>query len=302
MSKAIVTGGAGFIGSHVADKLIEAGHEVAVVDNLLLGKKEFVNKKAKFYKADIRDLGKLKKIFKGADVVFHLAADPRLPVSIEDPATTHEINVTGTLNVLIAAKECGVKKVIFSSSCTVYDANGEIPFNELTSTLGSISPYGLHKLMGEQYFRLFHQLYGLKTICLRYFNVFGPRKLSTGAYPMVIPIFLSQRKTGKKLTIVGDGTATRDYVHASDVAEANIKAWQSDINDGRGINIGSGRQISINEIAKMIGGPAENIPPRPGEMKFVEANIDQAKLLLGWAPKVKFEDGLVELKKEWGIK
>jgi UDP-glucose 4-epimerase len=302
MSKAIVTGGAGFIGSHVADKLIEAGHQVAVVDNLLLGKKEFVNKKAKFYKADIRDLGKLKKIFKGADVVFHLAADPRLPISIEDPATTHEINVTGTLNVLIAAKECGVKKVIFSSSCTVYDANGEIPFNELVSALGSISPYGLHKLMGEQYLRLFHQLYGLKTICLRYFNVFGPRKLSTGAYPMVIPIFLSQRKAGKRLTIVGDGLATRDYVHVSDVAEANIKAWQSDIEDGRGINIGSGRQISVNEIAKMIGGPLENIPPRPGEMKFVEANIDQAKLLLGWTPKVKFEDGLTELKKEWGIK
>lgn len=300
MSKVVVTGGAGFIGSHVTDKLIEAGHEVAVVDNLLLGKKEFVNKKAKFYKADIRDLNKLKKIFKGAEAVFHLAADPRLQVSIEDPATTHDINVTGTLNVLIAAKENKVKKVIFSSSCTVYDSEGELPFRE-TSQLGAVSPYGMHKVMGEQYCRLFYKLYGLESVCLRYFNVFGPRKLPGGAYPMVIPIFLKQSKDNKPMTIVGDGTATRDYVHSSDVANANLLAWKSSVADGRGINIGSGRQVSVNEIAGLIGGKITNLPPRPGEMKFVEANIDQAKLLLGWAPKMNFEEGISALKKEWGI-
>jgi len=300
MSKLIVTGGAGFIGSHLTDKLVSLGHEVIVVDNLMLGRKEFVNKKAKFYKADIRNLKKLSKIFKGAEAVFHLAADPRLQVSIEDPATTHEINVTGTLNVLIAAKNNNVKKVIFSSSCTVYSPEQPTPFKE-ENKLSPVSPYGLHKLMGEEYCRLFFKLYGLKTVCLRYFNVFGPRKLATGAYPMVIPIFLDQRKNGQELTVVGDGQATRDYVHVFDVAEANLRAWQSSIGDGQGINIGSGRQASVNEIAALIGGKTKNLPPRPGEMRFVEADISKAKQVLNWRPTITLEQGIVELKKEWGI-
>lgn len=298
--KLIVTGGAGFIGSHLADKLVALGHEVVVVDNLMLGRKEFVNKKAKFCKVDIRDLKKLNKIFKGAEAVFHLAADPRLQVSIDDPATTHEINVTGTLNVLIAAKNNNIKKVIFSSSCTVYDPELPTPFKE-ENRLSPASPYGLHKLIGEKYCRLFSQLYCLPTVCLRYFNVFGPRKLATGAYPMVIPIFLDQRKKGQDLTVVGSGQATRDYVHVSDVAEANIKAWQSSISDGQGINIGSGRQISVNAIAALIGGPTKNLPPRPGEMRFVEADIAKAKQVLDWQPTVTLEQGIAELKKEWSI-
>lgn len=300
MSKLIVTGGAGFIGSHLVDKLIALGHEVTVVDNLLLGKKDFVNKKALFKKADIRDLKKLKKLFRGAEAVFHLAADPRLQVSVEDPVTTHEINVTGTLNVLIAAKENGVKKIVFSSSCAAY-GNQPLPVKEDGAIMTPVSPYGLHKLMGEEYCRLFHKLYGLETVCLRYFNVFGPRKLDTGAYPMVIPIFLGQRKRGEDMTITGDGEQTRDYVQVRDVVEANIRAWQSAIKDGQAINIGSGKRTSVNEIAALIGGPSVTIPPRAGEMRHIEANITKAKQLLGWQPTVTLKNGIEELKKEWGV-
>ncbi|MDD2757925.1 MAG: NAD-dependent epimerase/dehydratase family protein [Patescibacteria group bacterium] len=292
--KLVVTGGAGFIGSHLADKLVALGHEVVVVDNLMLGRKEFVNKKAKFFKVDIRDLKKLNKIFAGAEAVFHLAADPRLQVSIEDPASTHEINVTGTLNVLIAAKNNNVKKVIFSSSCAVY-GNQPLPIKE-TAVPQPLSPYGLHKLIGEQYFSLFYKLFNIGSVCLRYFNVFGPRKLATGAYPMVIPIFLDQRKRGQAMTVVGDGEATRDYIHVSDVVEANIKAWQSSIIDGRAINIGSGRQVSVNEIARFITGPTTNLPARPGEMRNIEADISLAKQWLNWQPTVTLEQGIAELK------
>lgn len=299
MSKLIVTGGAGFIGSHIVDKLIESGHEVVVVDNLLLGREEFVNKKAEFYKYDIRDLDKLKKAFAGAEAVFHLAADPRLPISIEDPVGTHEINVTGTLNVLVAAKECGVKKVVFSSSCAAY-GDQQLPIKE-DSLMKPQSPYGLHKLMGEEYCRLFFELYGLETVSLRYFNIYGPRKLNTGAYPMVIPIFLGQRKKSEKMTITGDGKTTRDYVYVSDVVNANILAWQSSVKYGTPINIGSGIQTSVNEIAKLIGGETVGIPARMGEMRYAQADNTRAKELLGWEPKVKIEEGIGLLKKEWGL-
>ena len=300
MSKLIVTGGAGFIGSHLVDKLVSEGHEVVVIDNLMLGKKEFINKKAKFYKKDIRDYQSLKKLFKSADVVFHLAADPRLPISIDDPLTTNDINVNGTLNVLWAAKENKVKKVIFSSSCAVYGV-GDPPFGE-DSPVNPASPYGLHKLISEKYCQLFFSLYNLSTVCLRYFNVFGPRKLATGGYPMVIPIFLEQRKKGEKLTVVGDGESTRDYVYVSDVVEANIFAWrQNKINDGRPINIGSGRQTSVNEIAALIGGETVHIAHRLGEMRFIEADNSLAWSVLGWKPKIGVETGIAQLKKEMGL-
>lgn len=293
MSKVLVTGGAGFIGSHVADKLVEMGHEVIIIDNLSLGKKENINPKAKFYQIDIRDLAVIKEYFSNVEAVFHLAAEPRLPLSIEDPVTTHEINVTGTLNVLEAARQAGVKKVIFSSSCAVY-GDQKLPIKE-TALPQPKSPYGLHKLIGEQYMRLYAALFGVATVCLRYFNVYGPRKTVEGGYPMVIPIFLKQRAEGQKLTIVGDGKQTRDYVQVSDVVVANIAAWQSKVEKGETINIGSGRQISVNQIADIIGGEKTNLPPRPGEMRFIEADISLAKEKLGWKPQVKFEDGLKEL-------
>jgi len=300
MSKLIVTGGAGFIGSHVVDKLVELGHQVVVVDNLLLGNKKFVNKKAKFVKADIRDLKKLLKIFKGADAVFHLAADPRLQISVEDPAITHEINVTGTINVLVAAWKNKVKKVIFTSSGAVYGDHKVLPVKE-NFELRPLSPYGLHKLIGEKYCQLFSELYGLETVCLRYFNVFGPRKLGTGAYPLVIPAFLQMRKDGKPMTIVGDGNSTRDYVHVEDVAKANILAWEADIKAGEAINIGSGIETSVNKIAQYIKGETIHIPSRPGEMRSVMADITLAKKLLNWQPTITLEEGIKALKTEWGI-
>jgi len=298
--KYLVTGGAGFIGSHITDKLIDLGHDVIVIDNLMLGKRDFVNKKAKFKKIDIRNYKKLSKAFKGMDGVFHLAADPRLQISIEDPITTHEINVTGTLNVLKAAVDNKVKKVIFSSSCSVYDDEVELPINEFGKTQPK-NPYAMHKLIGEEYCRLFSSLYNLETVVLRYFNVYGVRKLDNGGYPMVIPIFLGQKKRGEKLTVVGDGKQTRDYVHVSDVVSANLKALESNIKNGDVVNVGSGKQISVNEIADLIGGKTEFLPQRPGEMRFIEADNKKAKEVLNWEPNVEFKQGLKNLKKDWGL-
>src|SRR3989344_2065586 len=299
MSKYLVTGGAGFIGSHLVDRLVADNHEVIVVDNLLLGKREFVNHKATLHEIDIRDYEKMRPLFKDIDGVFHLAADPRLPVSIEDPISTHAINVTGTLNVLLAAKESGVKKIVFSSSCAVYGEQ-PLPIKE-DFTPQPLSPYGLHKLMGEEYCRLFYKLYNLKSACLRYFNVFGPRKLATGSYPMVIPVFMSQKQKGEPMTVVGTGEQTRDYVYVSDVVEANIKALDSLVEDGQAINIGSGKRTSVNEIADLIGGVRTELPDRPGEMKDIEADNTLARELRGWEPTITLEEGIAELKKEWGI-
>jgi nucleoside-diphosphate-sugar epimerase len=299
MSKCLVTGGAGFIGSHLVDKLIEDGHEVLVVDNLMLGKKDFINKDAVFFEEDIRDLGKMEELCKDVDVIFHLAADPRLQMSVEDPLSTHEINVTGTLNMLIAAQKNNVKKFIFSSSCATY---GDLPLPiKEENKQEPLSPYGMHKKIGEEYCRLFSSLYNLDAVCLRYFNVFGPRKTADGGYPMVIPIFLKQKSEGKKMTVVGNGKQTRDYVYVNDVVDANIKAWQSDVKDGDGINIGMGKEISVNEIASLIGGETVNIDERLGEMKAIQADNTKAKKLLGWEPTITLESGIEELKKELGL-
>ncbi len=299
MSKCIVTGGAGFIGSHLVDKLIADGHEVTVIDNLILGKREFVSEKANFHEVDIRDFEKIKSLFENIDVVFHLAAEPRLPLSIEDPIGTHDVNVTGTLNVLEAARQAGVGKVMFTSSAAVY-GDESLPINEVVVPMPK-SPYGMHKHMGEQYARLYHDLFELDTVCLRYFNVYGPRKLAGGGYPMVIPIFLQQRLDGKELTITGDGEQTRDYVHVSDVVDANIRAWQSDVHDGSAYNIACGVQTSVNDIADIIGGEKVYIPERKGEVRFMQANITRAKEALNWSPSISLEDGLRDLKKEWGV-
>lgn len=300
MATCIVTGGAGFIGSHLTDKLIADGHTVRVVDNLLLGKREFVNDAAEFHEVDIRDAQALQPIFDGADAVFHLAADPRLQVSIEQPLETHEVNVTGTLNVLEAARLAQVKKFVFTSTCALYNEAAPLPVSELASVLPK-SPYGLHKLMGEQYTKLYSDLYGLSTVSLRYFNVYGPRKTADGGYPMVIPIFLKQRQDDEPMTVVGDGEATRDYVHISDIVRANILAWESDVSNGDIFNIGVGRQTSVNDIASLIGGKTITLPPRIGELRFLEANNAKAKEVLGWEPTVVFEDGLEALKKDWGV-
>lgn len=289
--KAIVTGGAGFIGSHLVDALISDGIEVSVIDNLSTGKKENLNPRAKFFNVDVCNLNDIKHLFSGIDIVFHLAAVASVQYSIENPKETNDINVGGTLNVLLSAKEAGVKRLVFSSSSSVYGDVDKIPTDE-SCKINPKSPYALHKYTGELYCRLFSEIYNLETVCLRYFNVYGPRQNPNGAYASVIAKFSDLKRNKEVLTITGDGSQTRDFIFVEDVARANIFAAKSDrVSKGEVINIGSGKKYSVNEIAKIIGGPTKNIPQRV-EPKDSMADISLAKFLLDWEPNTSLEDGL----------
>lgn len=294
MSKYLVVGGAGFIGSHLTDGLIKLGHKVSVLDNLSTGNKANINPKAKFIKADITNLEKIKPFFEGQDGVFHLAAIPRVPLSIEKPRETNEANATGTLNVLIAARDAKVKRVVYSSSSSIYGNAEVLPVHEGLRPQ-PISPYGLQKYIGEEYTRIFSLLYGMETVSLRYFNVYGPRMSDAGAYLSVIKTFLNQKAAGAKLTIVGDGEQTRAFTHVSDVVNANILAMKSKkIGHGEAMNVGSAKSYSVNYIADLIGGVKTYIAPRI-EPKHSMADTAKAKQLLGWSPKITLEKGIAEL-------
>lgn len=298
--KAIVTGGAGFIGSHVVDALVERGFKVHVIDNLCAGKKGNVNKKAKLHIVDIRDIHKIAPIIKGADTVFHLAALPRVQYSIENPIETHETNVNGTLNVLLAARDGGVRRVVYSASSSAYGDQKKMPLHEKMSAMPK-SPYGLQKYIGELYCKLFSGIYDLETVALRYFNVYGPRLDPNGPYALVIGRFIIQRKANEPLTITGNGNQTRDFTHVSDVVRANLLAMESSkVRHGEVINIGTGRNISINELASLIGGPMKHIESRL-EPKHTLADNLLAYKLLGWKPQIKIEDGVGELLREAGL-
>jgi len=288
MYKVIVTGGAGFVGSNLVDALIERGDEVIILDNLSTGKKENLNEKAKFIEVDLRNLEEIKPYFNGVDYVFHCAALARVQLSIVDPVKYNDHNVNGTLNVLVAAKDAGVKKVVYSASSSAY---GNQPIMPLTEDLSAnpISPYGLQKYIGEEYCRLFSYVYKLPTVCLRYFNVFGPRMVKEGAYASVVAIFLSQKEKGEPLTIVGDGEQQRTYTFVKDIVRANLLAAESDINDGRAINAGQSNEYSVNQIAAMVGGETIHLPPRIEPRRNLCDN-SLAKKLLGWEPEVKLED------------
>ena len=293
--KILVTGGAGFIGSNLVDKLIDEGCKVFVIDKLSTGKKENLNKKAIFYKADICHLDKILPLFKGIDYVFHLAANPRVIFSVENPIESHKVNVDGTLNVLYASYKNRVKRLIFASSAAVYGDIKELPLKE-NMTPKPISPYGLHKLIGENYCKLFSNLYNLETVCLRYFNVYGPRMDPNGPYALVISKFLKLKKENKPLTIYGDGKQTRDFIYVDDVVKANILAMKSKkVGKGEVINICSGKSYSINYIAKLIGGKKIYLPARKGEMKHTLGDNSLAKRLLGWKPKISLEEGIEKL-------
>lgn len=297
MAKCLVTGGAGFIGSHIVDALIQKGHEVLVVDNLSTGKKENINPNAYFFEADLRDFDAIRPLFEGVDYVFHEAALPRIPLSIEKPIETNDINVKGTLHALVASKEAGVKKFIYASSSSALGGAASIPMKE-NGVCQPLNPYALQKYVGELYCKIFSIIYKLPTVCLRYFNVYGPRQPREGAYVPVIGIFLTQKREGKPLTITGDGGQTRDFTHVSDVARANILALESSkTGNGEVINIGAGKNYSINEIAKMISGDVQHIPLPAGEMRNTLADISKARELLGWEPQVKLEDGIKDLIK-----
>jgi nucleoside-diphosphate-sugar epimerase len=290
----LVTGGAGFIGSNLVDALLRQGLSVRVLDNFSTGRKTQVNPDAELYTADIRDGSAIRPAFEGVDCVFHAAALPRVPLSIEKPLDTHLVNVVGTINVLVAARDAGVRRVVYSGSSSVYGNQPALPLRE-DMTPNPLNPYALQKLTGEQYTRLFHQLFGLQTLTLRYFNVYGPRMADEGAYLTVISVFRRARAKGKPLTIHGDGEQTRDFTHADDVVRANLLAMKAPVADGRALNVGRGHNVSINRIAEIIGGDRIHLAPRPGDARHTLADCRQARDVLGWAPEIDIENGLADL-------
>lgn len=300
--KCLVTGGAGFIGSHLVDALLARGEGVRVIDNFDTGSRQNVNPKAELDEMDIRDLDAIRPVFAGVDIVFHCAALPRIQTAIRDPLPAHHTNTTGTLHVLIAAKEAGVKLVIYSGSSSVYGTQPEVPFRE-DMRPNPLNPYAVQKLVGEMYCRNFSELYGLPTVILRYFNVYGPREILEGAYATVIGIFRNQLVRGQPMSMVADGDKkTRDFTHVRDVVRANILAMESDkVGKAEVINVGTGKNYTVKELAEMFGGPITTIPPRPGETIVTLADNRKAKELLGWEPTIGLPEGVAELKKLHGL-
>lgn len=298
--KTVVTGGAGFIGSNLAKALLQKGFEVHIVDNLTGGSRENAPSGAIFHELDVRETARLTEIFAGACFVFHLAALPRVQYSIEHPQKTNEVNVSGTLSALVAAKEAKVERFVYSASSSAYGDQPVMPLSENMEAAPK-SPYGLQKYIGELYCRVFSEVYGLPTVSLRYFNVYGLGASAEGAYALVIVKFLTQRLAGKPMTITGDGNQTRDFTHVRDVVRANMLAAKSSL-VGRGevINIGAGKNASVNRIAEIIGGPVEYVPARL-EPHDTLADNRKAKKLIGWEPKIKLEEGLAELKALFGV-
>lgn len=300
MKKVLVTGGAGFIGSNLVDKLIERGDKVVIIDNLSTGKKENINPQADFHELDILDLEKIKSLFTGIDYVFHLAAFARVQPSIEDPITANNINLNGTLNVLEAARQAKVKKLVYSASSSAYGNQCQMPLKE-NMPANPLSPYGLQKYVGELYCRLYSDIYNLPTVSLRYFNIYGPRQVLEGAYCLVMGIFVSQRLNNQPMTIANDGEQRRDFTHVWDAVNANILAAESNkVGKGEVINIGRGKNYSVNELAQMIGGPTKNIGTRI-EPKITLADNSLAKKLLNWEPKEDLPIWLEQYKQDMGL-
>lgn len=299
--KVIVTGGAGFIGSHTSDLLIKNGVSVVIFDNLSTGKKEYINKKSTFINIDITDSSKvLETVSKiKPDCIIHIAAWARLKRSIDDPIGTNWVNVNGTLSMLEAARKCGVPRFIYSSSSSIYGGQKNYKMKE-NFTPHPVSHYALQKLMGEEYCTLYAENFGIRIISLRYFNVYGERQPDQGEYSLVIGKFLKLVKENKKLTVFGDGKQTRDFTHVSDVARANLLAFTADTTEGRNsvLNIGSSQETSVNQIVKLLGGSPEYIIPNPRgiyEEKRKVADISLAKKVLNWEPKVTINEGLKKL-------
>ncbi len=301
MKKAVVTGGAGFIGSNLSRALVDAGWETHIVDIDPSFRKDTLPAEAQLHVKDVRDTAAMEVIFEGADVVFHTAAVPRVPYSVEHPVETTDHNVTGTVSVLTAAAKAKVRRVVFSSSGSAYGDQSEMPLKE-TMEGNPVHPYGLQKYVGELFCAMWPSLYGLQTVSLRYFNVYGPGLDPNGAYALAIGKFLQNRKNGEPITIYGDGTVTRDFTHVRDVVRANMLAGESaKVGTGEVINVGAGRSTSILDLAKMFG-EGEIIFGTP-RVEAHDALADNAKAreLLGWEPKEILEDGIAELKKLWGL-
>jgi len=292
MTISIVTGGAGFIGSHIVEELKRLDHMVVVIDNEYSDNDNFHWRKDTLnVDIDITDYKGLKNAFTGADYVFHLAAEARIGPAIENPVNALNINTIGTCNVLQCAREVGAKKVLYSSTSSGYGLN-EAP-NVETQPDDCLNPYSVSKIAGEKLCKMYTDLYGLKTIVFRYFNVFGERAPRKGQYAPVTGIFLRQKAAGEPLTIVGDGEQRRDYIYVKDVANANVMAAISNPDDdayGEVYNVGSGKNYSVNEIASFISDDTINIPPRVGEARNSLANIDKIRKTFAWKPEMNVEE------------
>jgi UDP-glucose 4-epimerase len=301
MKKAVVTGGAGFIGSHIVEALLARSDEVHVVDDYSSGKREDrIFADATYHEFDVRETAQLEAVCRGADVVYHTAAIARVQYSVEHPVETTDANVVGTVSVLAAAAGAKVRRVINSASGSAYGLQATLPLNE-TMAANPVNPYGLQKYIGELFAGLWPSIYGIETVSLRYFNVYGPRLDPTGAYALAVGAFLLAKKEGRPITIFGDGTITRDYTHVRDVARANLLAGESEnVGKGEVINIGAGRNVTIQFLAELVGGEITYGPPRV-EAHDSRADNTKAKKLLGWTPSISLEEGIAELKQQFGL-
>lgn len=300
MRKVVVTGGAGFIGSHIVDALVARGDEVHVIDNYIGGRRDDrFNAKATYHEVDVRDYEKIAPIISGADYVFHLAALPRVQYSLDEPIESFSVNAGGTIAALRAAAAGGVKRFVLASTAAIYGDQDQMPLIESMAPTPK-SPYGLHKSMSEQACKLWSDIYGLDTVALRFFNVYGSRFDSDGAYALAVGKFLTLRAQGKPLTIAGDGTHTRDYIHVSDIVRANLLAADSASGNGEVFNIATGIETSVNDLARLIGGETAPAEARLEPARSY-ADISKVREMIGWEPQVKLEDGIAALKKEMGI-
>lgn len=302
MNKYLVTGGAGFIGSHIAGELARKGHPVRIIDNFSTGKRESISSfldEIELVEADIREFKACRKVVEGMDFVLHQAALTSVPFSIEDPLLTNEANITGTLNLLLASRDAKVRRLVFASSAAVYGDDSRLPKTENMEGL-PISPYALSKRVGEMYCQLFSQLYGLSTVCLRYFNIFGPRQDPFSQYASVIPNFIGKMLKEEKPSVFGDGEQSRDFLYVSNVVEANILASRASEVSGEVFNIAGGEKTTVNSLVKELNEllgkeikPAYD-NPRSGDIKHSYADISKARKMLKYEPTVSFSDGLNE--------
>jgi len=308
-SRALVTGGAGFIGSHIVNRLLKEGYEVTVIDNLSTGKSENLsryqsNKEFHFIQGDIRNFNLVKEAVKGVDAVFHEAAVVSVPLSVEDPIGTNDVNVGGTLNILKACLNSKTKRFIYGSSTAIYGDTKKLPIKE-ESISQPISPYGVSKLAAESYANAFYRVYGLETVCLRYFNVYGPRQ-AYNPYSGVITILINRLLSNQSPIIYGDGEQRRDFTNIEDVVEANMLALERKNAAGQVFNIATGVATTINQLAKLLQevmGKTElkvvHADSRPGDIRHNYADISKARKILGYEPKISLKDGLTQLVKWW---